>query len=441
MEGKEGRRKGQHLTWMDRQEIQAGLRQHRNFREIAAIIGCAPETVSKEIRKHRYHKPANASRYVPNRCKHRETCRRKNVCGKKAGHKCRIPCRECPACNKRCPDFVDAPCAIAEKAPYVCNGCSKSRTCLFDKYLYNADCAQREYQETLHKAREGIDLTRDELIALDELVSPLIRKGQPVAHILAEHGEEIPCGERTLYTYISQGYLSAKSLDLRRMVRYRKRRRTHTAKPSPLKKAGRHYRDFQSYLEEEPGAAVAEMDTVEGVKGGKVLLTLFLRRQQLLLAFLLENKEMESAAAAIDRLETALGTALGTVLFQALFPVLLTDNGTEFSDPERFEYNGDGIRRTRIFYCDPRRSDQKGRIEKCHEYIRYLLPKGTAFDSLDQEKVSLMMSHINSTARPGLRGRCPLELAVQDFGKDAVERLGLLRIAPDDVVLTPKLFK
>lgn len=105
------------------------------------------------------------------------------------------------------------------------------------------------------------------------------------------------------------------------------------------------------------------MDTVEGVKGGKVLLTLFLRRQQLLLAFLLENKEMESAAAAIDRLEAA----LGTVLFQALFPVLLTDNGTEFSDPERFEYNGDGIRRTRIFYCDPRRSDQKGRIEKCHE--------------------------------------------------------------------------
>ena len=47
------RRKGQHLTLEDRQEIQRGLREHRTFKEIADIIGCSPDTVSKEIRNHK----------------------------------------------------------------------------------------------------------------------------------------------------------------------------------------------------------------------------------------------------------------------------------------------------------------------------------------------------------------------------------------------------
>ena len=69
------RRKGQHLTWNDRHEIQRGLREHRTFKEIADIIGCSPDTISKEIRNHRYHKVRDNRKGVyvkPNRCKHRE---------------------------------------------------------------------------------------------------------------------------------------------------------------------------------------------------------------------------------------------------------------------------------------------------------------------------------------------------------------------------------
>ena len=104
------RKKGMHLTLEDRQEIQRGLREHRSFKEIADIIGCSPDTVSKEIRNHRYHKVRENKKGVylkPNRCKHRETCKRKDVCNKKKGHKCRIPCRECLKCNELCPDFID----------------------------------------------------------------------------------------------------------------------------------------------------------------------------------------------------------------------------------------------------------------------------------------------------------------------------------------------
>ena len=435
----EERKKGKHLTWEDRHEIQRGLRYHRTFTEIGEIIGCSPDTVSKEIRKHRYHKPVERIRATPNRCKHRDTCRKRNICKKKGQKQCLIPCRECTLCNKRCPDFVDAPCPVESKAPYVCNACPKSRTCFFDKYLYNADYAHREYLETLSKAREGINLTKDELVALDELVSPLIKKGQPIAHILTEHAEELPCKERTLYNYISKGYLTAKSIDMRRSVRYKKRKKKETdaVKTCSRKKIGHQYKDFLEWLEADATKRVVEMDTVEGSKGGKLLQTLFWRQEKLMLAYLLGSKEMAGTAGTLDRLEELLGKEL----FELMFPVILTDNGNEFADPELFEFSQDGTRRTTLFYCEPRRSEQKGGIEKNHEYIRYIIPKGKSFDDLTQEKVTLMMNHINSTARPGLQGKNPMQLALQCFGNEAMDRLGLTLISPDEVNLTPKLLK
>lgn len=291
--------------------------------------------------------------------------------------------------------------------------------------------------EMLSKSREGIDLTKDELVALDELVSPLIKKGQPIAHILAEHAEELPCKERTLYSYISKGYLTAKSIDMRRSVRYKKRQKKDEVKPSLRKKIGHQYKDFLAWQETDPTQRVVEMDTVEGTKGGKLLQTLFWRQEKLMLAYLLDSKEMAGTVGTLDYLEEVLGKER----FALMFPVILTDNGAEFADPDLFEFSRDGTRRTTLFYCDPRRSEQKGGIEKNHEYIRYIVPKGKPFDDLTQEKVTLMMSHINSTARPGLHGKNPMQVALQCFGCEAMDRLGLTLIPPDEVNLTPKLLK
>ena len=190
-------------------------------------------------------------------------------------------------------------------------------------------------------------------------------------------------------------------------------------------------------METDPLQRVVEMDTVEGIKGGKLLQTLFWRQEKFMLAYLLDSKEMEGTVSTIDHLEEVLGKDL----FRFLFPVILTDNGTEFADPDLFEFSEDGTKRTSLFYCDPRRSEQKGGIEKNHEYIRYVIPKGKPFDELTQEKVTLIMSHINSTARPGLRGKNPMQMALQSFGEEALERLGLTLILPDEVNLTPMLLK
>jgi hypothetical protein len=143
-------------------------------------------------------------------------------------------------------------------------------------------------------------MTRDDLAELDSLVSPLIKKGQPIAHIMEEHRDEIPCNMRTLYTCIDKGYLTARNLDMHRTVRYKKRKHYKIPVVNSKRKEGRLYEDFQNLLEENPGIRVVEKDTVEGVKRGKLLQTFLWRENNLMLAFLVESKEMANTFGVLD---------------------------------------------------------------------------------------------------------------------------------------------
>ena len=182
---------------------------------------------------------------------------------------------------------------------------------------------------------------------------------------------------------------------------------------------------------------MVQMDTVEGNKGGKLLHTLLWPENNLMLAFLIETKEMKNTVATFDWLEETLGSEL----FRELFPVILTDNGCEFADPELFEKGCDGRKRTRMFYCESRHSEQKGELEKNHEYIRYVLPKGSSFDGLNQEQILRMVNHINNTTRPKLHGSTPMKKTLKSFDKNAMEKLGLEIIPPDEICLKPELLK
>ena len=127
--------------------------------------------------------------------------------------------------------------------------------------------------------------------------------------------------------------------------------------------------------------------------------------------------------------------------FQKLFPIILTDNGSEFSNPKEIEKNKEGIERTKIFYCEPRRSDQKGSCEVNHEQIRRILPKGTSFDNLTQEDINLMMSHINSYKRKKLNDCSPLQLFNLMYGNNIAKKLGIIEIKANDINLSQNLLK
>ena len=116
---------------------------------------------------------------------------------------------------------------------------------------------------------------------------------------------------------------------------------------------------------------------------------------------------------------------LGNELFEKTFPIILTDNGTEFGNPLSLEFNNEGIGRTRIFYCNPRASYQKGMLEKNHEFIRYVLPKGTPFEGLLQTDIDLMINDINSLTRASLNWSAPIDVAKFTLDKQVIKKLNL----------------
>lgn len=121
---------------------------------------------------------------------------------------------------------------------------------------------------------------------------------------------------------------------------------------------------------------------------------------------------------------------LGGQDFQRLFPVILTDNGSAFSNPKCIENepDGKGFQRTRIYYCNPSTPYRNEEIEVGHEFIRRVVPKGKSFDELIQEDIELMMDHINSYRRKKLNGKCLYEAFCSIMGKDWYRNRDAMRL-------------
>ena len=343
-----------HLTLEDRNYIEQALNHGMTFKEIAKFLSKDPTTISKEIKKHRIRKEPNTFNGCGNICKNKFSCRRKNVCGRN----CNFLCFKCKRCNSYCSDFQEDICLILKQAPYVCNSCSSKSACRLVKYYYRALPSYHQYKHTLSTSRQGINLSSEELCELDNIVSPLIKQGQTISHIYQT--QNLKCSKSSLYNYIDQNQLSARNIDLPRRIRFSTRKVKRTPPKDTSIRKGRTYDDFEKYLLDNPDVPVVEMDTVEGKKGGKVLLTMLFKNSKLMLAFLLEDKTRNSVLKVFNWIENILGNDL----FEKIFPVILTDNGTEFSNPLSLEFNHDGIGRTRIFFCNPGASYQKGAIEK-----------------------------------------------------------------------------
>lgn len=369
-------------------------------------------------------------------CNHKKDCTRMHICNTS----CDRLCKKCKTlnCYRSCQDYTPMKCIHLTRFPHVCNGCKQIPICRIEKQHYRAKVADANYHELLKSAREGIDITPNELTRLDDLISPLILKGQSLTHIFANHKDEIDSSERTLYSYFDKNLFTARNIDLPRKVRYKPRKKI--SKPSErvqFHRLGRTYDDFNAFIESNPGVSVVEMDTVYGTKGGNVILTFFFRNCSLMMGFLLDSCTQDCVHEAIDRIYEEVGADV----FMNSFPVILTDNGSEFKSPESIECDSNGNERTKVFYCNPMASYQKPHIEKNHEYIRYILPKGKSLKNRTQEDITLAMNHINSTARASLNGCTPYKLAQLLLDKSLLEKTLLIEIPADEVHLKPALLK
>ena len=421
-----------HLTLEDRNYIEQALNQNITFTEMGKYLQKDPTTISKEIKKHRIRKEGNSIHVGFNHCSKRYSCHKKRICSTR----CSRECRTCKECNKVCSEFDEGLCKRIVYAPFTCNGCENKAGCRLTKYFYKALPSFNSYKTTLSESRQGINMSELELCSLDKIISPLVKQGQSISHIHKTH--DISCSKATLYNYLDKHCFSIGPLDLPRKVKLKKRKSQKKSEPRKTEaRNGRTYEDFKLFVEKHPELPIVEMDTVEGKKGGKVLLTLLFRSSRLMLAFILNSKTQNEVLKVFNYLESILGNDL----FEKTFPVILTDNGTEFSAPLELEFNIEGIGRTRIFYCNPTASYQKGMIEKNHEFIRYVIPKGTSMDDFNQNDITKMINHINSLARESLNWSTPYDLANLLVGKEVLKKLNLKKISPNEIQLNTKLLK
>ena len=418
--------KNLHLTVQERIIIEKGIENGSTKAAIALTIGKDKSTVGKEIKKHR--ELVHKSSYKIN-CANMKNCSHNHVCD-------------------NCADFKPFTCNRRDRSPGACNGCSKYTYCRYDKYRYKADFSHKKYREDLVDSRTGINMSYEECKAMADIIVPLIKAGHSPYHIVTNH-PELNISEKTLYNYIENGIFREFGLldiDLRIKT---KRKITKKASNKYKKREdkkylnGRTYDDFINYTAENKNLSVVEMDTVynNGSTGPFMQTFKFLDYSFMFIVYQ-EEKTAKSMVEGVDLLEKILGKDL----FNEEVAIIKTDRGSEFCDAEGFEKEENESRRTRIFYCDPMASGQKGSLENNHKEIRYICPKENDLKDLglnSQEKANLIVSHINSQSKEHLKGKSPLE--VMEFMNPALYQkfkdFGIERINKDNIVLKPYLLK
>lgn len=389
-------KKNKHMTLDDRIEIQECLTKGMTFKAIAQRIEKDQTTVSKEVK---LHGKVHESGYTKT--------------------------DEC------CPKLL--------KAPFVCNGCPKRNhsNCRYPRRIYRAKIAQEEYESVLVESREGIPLTKEEFYKTESIISSAVKSGQNIYHAI--QANNLPVSKTTVYRHIECGYYTISKIDLPRAAKFKPRKETRGEYVPKGVKIGRSFEDFLLFLEENPCANYVEMDTVIGRIGGKVIMTFQFVNVDFMFGLLLDNKTAPEAASKINSLKEHLYSC--GLNFGDAFPVLLTDNGGEFSDVFAFENGLDGQQETRMFFCDPNAPYQKPHVENNHTLFRGIVETGTSFDDFTQDDVNMIFSHINAVKRKQFNGKSSYDMFTFTYSKELAEALGISFIAPKDVIQTSKLLK
>ena len=391
-----------HLSYEERKNIEDGLNSRKSINKIAKELNRANSTILREIDRNKvYYKPSNWNNCYNDKNKDY-------------------------SCNK------------LSKTPHVCNGCKSRSGCRKERWTNYARKANDSYKELISSCRQGISLTDEEIYNINNIIAPLVKKGQTTNHLYINHPEVLNFSKVSFYNYINNGVFEFGPLDFPRIVKHKKRknkkRRTRQEREILI---DRKYSDFIEFTSKNPNLNIVEMDTVEGLKtDSKCILTLFWRKSNFMLMFLLESQTTDEVTKVFEYLQQTLFEDD----YKKLFQVILTDNGTEFYDVLNIECNHKtGEQISKVFYCDPGASWQKGGIEKNHEFIRYVLPKKTTFKNLTQNDCLIIANHINSLCRDSLNYNCPFKAMLFLCDEKTLNMLNMYYIEPDQVQLNQKL--
>lgn len=393
MKGRKTMKKNR-LTIEDRLLIEQLLKQNYKLKDISRVIGVEPSTISREIK------------------------------------------------NRRISDNKNIECEKTNKYPFICFNCSKKVHCNRNKYYYNYKQAQKDYENKLKYSRIGIDMSIDEVEYWNDYFKDKIKdKNQPILHIFNNIKHKFPKSIQSFYKYVHKGYFSSINDEmLARSFNYKPRNKTEKVKTitkDNIIKKGRKINDFEEYINSNPNACIVEMDTVIGkFEDNKCIMTLYFRKSKLMLMFLIKKYK----PSEVTKVFKDLRKILGDNLYKILFEVILTDNGWEFSKPEDIEIDYEtGEKLIHVFYTDPYSSWQKGSIERNHEFIRYIIPKGITFDNLTKKNIIDIMNNINNVQRKSLDYQTPYLNFQKEYGEEISNKFHLKQIPKDEINLCYKL--
>lgn len=269
--------KNKHLTLQERLTIESELFRNNSFRKIGIILNKDCTSISKEVRKHITIKETGSKAKSVNNCIYRDNCNKKRICTNLCIQTQNKFCKYCRKCNDNCNEFVKEKCIKLNKPPYVCNSCNNYHNCRLTKHIYDGAIAYNQYINDFKESRTGITLSEKEIQNLNELLVPLIKEQKQSIHqAIINNKDKIMCSDKTIYKLIDLGILNIKNIDLPRKVRYRERRKNNKNyyKVDKMCLENKRYEDYLKYIDKNPDTSIVQIDSVEGHKGGKVLLTI-----------------------------------------------------------------------------------------------------------------------------------------------------------------------
>lgn len=387
-------KKNKHMTLDDRIEIQECLSKGMTFKAIGERIGKNPTTISREVK---IHMETYTNSFV----------RTEEVCPKLL------------------------------KAPFVCNGCEKKSrsSCPYRRQLYTAKKAQAEYDTVLVESRTGIPLNKESFYETERIISEAVQNGQHIYHIIQSNN--LPISTATVYRHIQKRYYSITPMDLPRAVKFKPRNSKESDYVPKWAREGRTFDDFLAFVEDNSDIPLVQLDTVIGRIGGRIIMTIHFVNSDFMIGLLLENKTAAEAANKIQALKAEL-KSLG-FNFGDIAPLLLTDNGGEFSIVSAFENDTNGNAESHMFFCEPCSPHEKAEIEKNHTLFRDIVKTGTSFDEFTQETVNLIFSHVNAVKRKQFNGKSAYDMFSFYYSEILASALGISFVPANEVIQSPKL--
>lgn len=391
---KNNEKKNKHMTLDDRIEIQECLSKGMTFKAIGERIGKSQTTISREVK---IHMEPYTNSFVRT--------------------------------DEVCPKLL--------KAPFVCNGCEKKSrsSCPYRRQLYTAKKAQAEYDTVLVESRTGIPLNKESFYETERIISEAVQNGQHIYHIIQSNN--LPISTATVYRHIQKRYYSITPMDLPRAVKFKPRNSKESDYVPKWAREGRTFDDFLAFVEDNRDIPLVQLDTVIGKIGGKVIMTIHFVNSDFMIGLLLENKTAAEAASKIQGLKAELNT-LG-FRFGDIAPLLLTDNGGEFSIVSAFENDTEGNAESNMFFCEPCSPHEKAEIEKNHTLFRDIVKAGTSFDNFTQETVNLIFSHVNAVKRKQFNGKSAYDMFSFYYSELLASALGISFVPANEVIQSPKL--